>query len=58
MTNKDFQQVYDATEALCKTPTDGGPNSDTTLWDWMQAGYWQTMTPKQMADEWDTLSEQ
>jgi len=57
MDTKNFETVYEETEMLCKAPTDGGPNSDTTLWDWMQAGYWQTMTPAQMAAEWDELSE-
>jgi hypothetical protein len=57
MSQKGFKQVYDETQALCKTATDGGPNSDTTLWDWMWEGYWKTMTPAQMAAEWDALSE-
>jgi len=53
---RNFDQKYYETKALCKTETDGGPNGDTTLWDWMRAGYWTEMTPEQMAAEWDELS--
>ena len=55
--SKNFEQVYAATEALCKTATDGNNGSETTLGDWMTEGEWQTMTPAEMAAEWDALSE-
>jgi hypothetical protein len=58
MTNKSFSQVYEATESLCKTATNGNDGQETTLADWMQEGDWQNMTPEQMAAEWDELSEQ
>lgn len=57
MSKKNFQQVYEATEALCKSATDGGKDHDTTLYDWMLSGDWETMTPAQMASEWDSMSE-
>jgi hypothetical protein len=56
-TNKNFNQVYEATAALCKTSTDGNNGQETTLADWMQEGDWQNMTPADMAAEWDELSE-
>lgn len=52
--NTNFEQTYEATRELCKTETDN--TAETTLWDWMKAGYWQTMTPAEMAAEWDALS--
>lgn len=53
---KAFAARYDATERLCKTPTDGDGGT-TTLWDWMLEGEWEVMTPEDMAAEWDSLSE-
>ena len=57
MTNPNFNQKYDETEKLCKTPTDGKDGAETTLSDWMREGEWQTMTPAEMAAEWDGLSD-
>lgn len=53
-----FRDVYEAVESLCKTATDGGENAETTLEEWMRAGNWQTMTPAEIAAEWDALSEE
>lgn len=55
--NTNFNQTYEATESLCKTQTDGNDGNETTLADWMREGNWQTMTPAEMAAEWDSLSE-
>jgi len=55
--NTNFTQTYEATESLCKTETDGKNGKETTLADWMQEGNWQEMTPAEMAQEWDELSE-
>ena len=46
-----FDAKFQATERLCKTDTEG----TTTLADWMQWGEWETMTPAQMAEEWDEI---
>lgn len=52
-----FQVKYEATEALCKTATDGNNGTETTLEDWMREGNWEESTPEEIADEWDGLSE-
>lgn len=44
-----FDAKFQATERLCKTDTEG----TTSLSDWMQWGEWETMTPAEMAQEWD-----
>lgn len=44
-----FDAKFQATERLCKTDTEG----ETTLTDWMQWVEWESMTPAQMAEEWD-----
>ena len=46
-----FDAKFQATERLCKTDTTD--TSGTTLADWMQWGEWETMTPAEMAQEWD-----
>ena len=46
-----FDAKFQATKRLCKTDTD--PEGETTLADWMQWGEWESMTPAQMAEEWD-----
>lgn len=46
-----FKNLYEATEVLCKTDAEG----ESSLADWMRAGNWQTMTPEDMAAEWDAL---
>lgn len=51
---KKFQNKLAAVEALCKTATEG----DTNLEDWMVEGNWETMTPADIAAEWDALSEE
>lgn len=59
MTNQPkFQTIYEATESLCKTATDGNNGTETTLEEWMREGNWQTMTPAEMAAEWDDLTEE
>lgn len=55
--NTNFNQTYNETESLCKTETDGNNGKETTLADWMREGNWQEMTPAEMAQEWDELSE-
>lgn len=55
--NKTFDQAYDETEQLCKTPTTGNNGKETTLADWMREGDWQNMTPAEMAAEWDELGQ-
>lgn len=47
-----FDAKFQATERLCKTDTEG----ETTLADWMQWGEWESMTPAQMAEEWDEIN--
>ena len=47
-----FDAKFQATERLCKTDTEG----TTSLSDWMQWGEWETMTPAQMAEEWDEIN--
>lgn len=44
-----FDAKFQATERLCKTDTEG----TTSLSDWMQWVEWETMTPAEMAQEWD-----
>lgn len=44
-----FDAKFQETKKLCKTDTEG----ETTLSDWMQWGEWETMTPAEMAEEWD-----
>ena len=55
--NTNFNQTYTKTEQLCNTQTDGNNGAETTLSDWMREGEWQTMTPAEMAAEWDELSD-
>ncbi|MBU6361502.1 MAG: hypothetical protein KGS46_15930 [Chloroflexi bacterium] len=47
-----FDAKFQATERLCKTDTEG----TTNIADWMREGEWETMTPAQMAKEWDELN--
>jgi hypothetical protein len=46
-----FDAKFQETKKLCKTDTTD--TSGTTLADWMQWGEWETMTPAEMAQEWD-----
>ena len=50
----EFREKLSQVAALCQTDTDG---PDTTLADWMVEGYWQTMSARDIATEWDSLSE-
>lgn len=47
-----FDAKFQATERICKTDTEG----TTTLADWMRNGTWESMTPAQMAKEWDEIN--
>ena len=47
-----FDAKFQATVSLCKTDTEG----TTSLSDWMKWGEWETMTPAEMAQEWDENS--
>ena len=47
-----FDAKFQATERICKTDTEG----TTTLADWMRNGEWESMTPAQMAEEWDEIN--
>jgi hypothetical protein len=46
-----FKNLYEATEALCKTDAEG----ESSLHDWMREGSWWDATPADMAAEWDAL---
>ena len=47
-----FDAKFQETKKLCETDTEG----ETTLADWMQWGEWESMTPAEMAQEWDENS--
>ena len=54
-----FNKKYEEVKTLSRIGEIGdGTSRVTSLYDWMQAGYWETMTAKEIAIEWDDLNEE
>jgi len=54
--NDKLQKLYDKVKKLVKT--NPNPYNETSLWEWIEEGDTDEMTPEEIAKEWDEVNSQ